>query len=147
MTLRREILILFGSFFEKHSNTCLNYLTFLGRFLNIVKLHKTHKGENKTMEKNKDNDLRWLSIRLTRQNAIYLMVISSIVISYFATSIFFAVPVLYYARINNYPYDKITYTYTLLLSISNFIASAICIGIFSLRLSKAKTFRKSLKNQ
>jgi len=65
VTLRRKILILFGSFFEKHSNTSLNYLTFLGRFLNIVKLHKTHKGENKTMEKNKDNDLRWLSIKLS----------------------------------------------------------------------------------
>ncbi|GAG98479.1 unnamed protein product, partial [marine sediment metagenome] len=39
------------------------------------------------------------------------------------------------------------YTYTLLLSISNFIASVICIGIFSYTLSKAKTFRKALKKQ
>ena len=97
------------------------------------------------MEKDKDNDLRWLSIRLTKQNAIYLMVISSIVISYFATSIFFAVPVLIYARINIYPYDKITYTYTLLLSISNFLASALCIAIFTYELNKVKVFRKSLK--
>ena len=99
------------------------------------------------MEKNKNNIIRWLGIRLTKKRAIYLSVLSSIGSSFFAVSIFFAVPVLYYARTNIYPHDKITYTYTLLLSISNLIASAICIGIFFYALSKVKAFRKSLKNQ
>ena len=99
------------------------------------------------MQKNKNNDIRWLGLVLTKKRAIYLTVLSSIASSFFAVSIFLAVPVLYYARITIYPYDKLTYTYTLLLSFSNFLASAICIGIFSYTLSKVKTFRKSLKNQ
>ena len=107
----------------------------------------TTKGENKTMEKNKNNQISWLGIRLTKKRSIVLTVLSSIGASSFAVSIFFAVPVLIYARTNIYPFDEVTYTYTLLLSITNFLASAICIGIFSLTLSKAKTFRKSLKNQ
>ena len=99
------------------------------------------------MEKNKNNHISWLGIRLTKKRTIYLTVLSSIGSSFFAVSIFFAVPVLYYARTNIYPHDKLTYTYTLLLSIVNLIASAICIGIFSLTLSKVKTFRKALKKQ
>jgi len=99
------------------------------------------------MEKNKNNHIRWLGIRLTKKRAIYLTVLSGICSSFFAVSIFFAVPVLIYARTNIYPHDKLTYTYTLLLSISNFFACAICICIFSLTLSKVKTFRKALKKQ
>jgi len=102
-------------------------------------------GEVKAMEKNKNNHIRWLGLRLTKKRAIYLTVLSSIGSSFFAVAIFFAVPVLYYARTNIYPYDKITYTYTLLLSISNLIASSICIGIFTYTLHKVKTFRKALK--
>ena len=98
------------------------------------------------MEKNKYNQISWLGIRLTKKRAIYLTVISSIGSSFFVVSIFFAVPVLIYARTNIYPHDKIIYTYTLLLSISNLIASAICIGIFFYALSKVKAFRKSVKN-
>ena len=99
------------------------------------------------MEKNKNNEIRWLGIRLTKKRAIYLSVLSSVGSSFFAVAIFFAVPVLIYARTNIYPHDKINYTYTLLLSISNLIASSICICIFGYTLSKVKTFRKSLKNQ
>jgi len=99
------------------------------------------------MEKNKINQISWLGLMLTKKRAIYLTVLSGTVSSFFACSIFFAVPVLYYARINIFPYDKVTYFYTLLLSISNFLASAICIGIFTYTLSKAKTFRKAVKNQ
>jgi len=99
------------------------------------------------MEKNKNNHISWLGIRLTKKSAIYLTVISSIGCSYFAVAISFAVPVLYYARINIYPQDTLTYTYTLLLSITNLIASAICICLFSLTLNKAKKFRKSVKKQ
>jgi len=99
------------------------------------------------MEKNINNQISWLGIRLTKKRSIYLTIFSSIGSSFFAVSIFFAVPVLIYARINIYPYDKLTYTYTLLLSITNLIASAICICIFSLTLSKAKKFRKSLKDR
>ena len=99
------------------------------------------------MQKNKNNHIRWLGIRLTKKRAIYLTVISSIGSSFFAVAIFFAVPVLIYARTNIYPYDKLTYTYTLSLSISNFLASAICIVIFSYTFSKVRAFRKSLKNQ
>ena len=65
--------------------------------------------------------------------------------SFFAVAIGFAVPVLIYARTNIYPHDIITYTYALLLSISNLIASAICMGIFYYTLSKVKKFRKSLR--
>ncbi len=101
----------------------------------------------KTVEKNKNNQISWLGIRLTKKRSIVLTVLSSIGASSFAVSIFFAVPVLIYARTNIYPFDEVTYTYTLLLSITNFLASAICIGIFSLTLSKAKAFRKSVKNQ
>jgi len=107
----------------------------------------TTKGENKPMEKNKNNHISWLGLRLTKKHTIYLTVLSGIGSSFFAVAIFFAVPVLIYARTNIYPYDEVTYTYTLLLSITNFLASAICIGIFSLTLSKAKTFRKALKKQ
>ncbi len=107
----------------------------------------TTKGENKTMEKNKNSQISWLGLRLTKKRTIYLTVISSIGLSFFAVAISFAVPVLIYARTNIYPFDDVTYTYTLLLSITNFLASAICIGIFSLTLSKAKAFRKSVKNQ
>ena len=99
------------------------------------------------MQKNKDNHLSWLGVRLTKKRAIYLTVISSIGSSFFAVAIFFAVPVLYYARTNIYLHDKLTYAYTLSLSISNFLASIICIGIFAYTLSKVRTFRKSLKNQ
>ena len=99
------------------------------------------------MEKNKYNQISWLGIRLTKKRAIYLTMISSIGSSFFAVSIFFAVPVLIYARTNIYPHDTITYTYTLLLSISNLIAGAICSGIFFYALSKVKAFRKSVKNQ
>ena len=99
------------------------------------------------MEKNKNNHISWLGLRLTKKRTIYLTILSSIGSSFFVGSIFFAVPVLYYARINIFPYDKVTYTYTLLLSISNLIASAICIAIFSYTLSKAKSIRKALKKQ
>ena len=104
-------------------------------------------GEKKTVEKNKKNQISWLGIKLTKKRSIYLTVLSSIGSSFFAVSLFFAVPVLIYARINIYPYDKITYAYTLLLSISNLIANAICIGIFFYTLSQIKAFRKSIKNQ
>ena len=97
------------------------------------------------MEKNKNNHMSWLGVRLTKKRAIYLTVISSIGASFFAVAIWFAIPVLIYARTNIYPYDKITYTHTLLLSISNFLASAICIAIFTFTLNKVKVFRKSLK--
>jgi len=99
------------------------------------------------MQKNKNNQISWLGIRLTKKRSIYLTVLSSIGVSFFAVSIFFAVPVLIYARTNIYPQDITTYTYTLLLSISNLIASAIYIGIFGYTLSKVKAFRKSVKNQ
>ena len=99
------------------------------------------------MQKNLNNQVKWLGLSLTKKRAIYLTVISSISSSFFAVAIFFAVPVLIYARTNIYPYDKLTYTYTLLLSISNFLACAICISIFTYTLSKVKTFRKALKNQ
>jgi len=99
------------------------------------------------MEKNKNNHISWLGVRLTKKRTIYLTILSSTVSSFFAVAIFFAVPVLIYARTDIFPHDKLLYTYTLLLSISNFIASVICIGIFSYTLSKAKTFRKALKKQ
>jgi len=99
------------------------------------------------MQKNKNDNTSWLGLSLTKKRAIYLTVLSGIAASFFAVSIFFAVPVLFYARTNIYPDDKLTYTYTLLLSISNFLASIICIGIFSYAQSKARTFRKALKNQ
>ena len=99
------------------------------------------------MEKNKNNQISWLGIRLTKKRSIVLTVLSSIGASSLAVSIFFAVPVLIYARTNIYPFDEVTYTYTLLLSISNLIASFICISTFTYTLSKVKAFRKSLKNQ
>ncbi len=99
------------------------------------------------MQKNKNNQIKWLGISLTKKKSIYLTMISSICSSFFAVAIFFAVPVLIYARTDIFPYDKVMYTYTLLLSISNLIASSICIGIFGYTLSKVKMFRKSLKNQ
>ena len=99
------------------------------------------------MQKNKNNQIKWLGISLTKKKSIYLTMLSSIGSSFFAVAIFFAVPVLIYARTDIFPYDKVMYTYTLLLSISNLIASSICIGIFGYTLSKVKMFRKSLKNQ
>jgi len=99
------------------------------------------------MQKNKNNHIKWLGLRLTKKRSIYLTVISSMGSSFFTLAIFFAVPVLYYTRTNIYPYDKLTYTYTLLLFISNFLASIICFGIFAYTLSKVKTFRKALKKQ
>ena len=41
------------------------------------------------MEKNKNNHIRWLGIRLTKKRAIYLTVISSIGSSFFAVAIGF----------------------------------------------------------
>jgi len=104
-------------------------------------------GEIKAMEKKENNDIRWLGLILTKKSAIFLSVLSSIGFSFFASSIMFTFPVLRYIMTNIYPYDKLTYFYTLLLFISNFIASSICICIFSHTLSKVRTFRKSLKNQ
>ena len=104
-------------------------------------------GEIKAMEKKKNNNIGWLGLILTKKSAIYLRVLSSIGFSFFALSIMFTFPVLQYNMTNIYPYDKLTYFYTLLLFISNFIASSICICIFSYTLSKVRTFRKSLKNQ
>jgi len=99
------------------------------------------------MEKNKNNRIRWLGVNLTKKRTIYLTVISIIGSSFFAVAIFFAVPVLIYARTNIYPQDKLTYFYTLSLAVSNFFASAICIALFFYTLSKAKTYRKALKKQ
>jgi len=99
------------------------------------------------MEKKKNNDRRWLGLILTKKRAVYLCVLSSIGLSFFATSIMFTLPVLQYSITNIYPHDKLMYFYTLLLFISNFIASVICVCIFALTLSKVRTFRKSLKNQ
>ena len=99
------------------------------------------------MQKNKINHSNGFGIRLTKKRAFYFTVISSIGSSFFAVSIFFAVPVLIYARTDIYPYDTLLYSYILLLSIANFLASSICIGIFGYTLSKVKIFRKSLKYQ
>ena len=104
-------------------------------------------GEKKTMQVNTNIEVYWLGLRLTKKRAIYLTVISSIFSSFFAVAIFFAVPVLIYVRTNIYPYDTLTYTYALLLSISNFLASSICIGIFSYTISKMRKFRKAGKKQ
>jgi len=127
----------------------LEQFTKISKLLNSNKgiYSITQKGENKTMQKNKNNHISWLGIRLTKKLTIYFTAISSIASSFFAVSIFFAVPVLIYARTNIYPDDTLTYTYTLLLSISNLIACSIGITIFAYTLSKAKTFRKSLKKQ
>ena len=102
-------------------------------------------GEIKDMEKKKNNDIKWLGLILTKKNAIYLTVLSSIGASFFATSIMFTFPVLRYNMTNIYPHDKLIYFYTVLLFVSNLIASSICICIFSYTLSKVRTFRKSLK--
>ncbi len=99
------------------------------------------------MQKNKNDNKSWLGLSLTKKRAIYLTVLSGFASSFFAFAIFFAVPVLIYARTNIYPDDKLTYTYTLLLSISNFLASSICIGIFSYTISKMRKFRKAGKKQ
>ena len=99
------------------------------------------------MQKNKNNHISWIGIGLTKKRVVYLTVLSSFGASFFTVAIFFAVPVLIYARNNIYPYDNAVYTYTLLLSISNLIASSICIGIFTYTLHKVKEFRKSVKNQ
>ena len=99
------------------------------------------------MQKNKNNQINWLGIRLTKKRSIYLTIFSSICASFFVVAIFFAVPVLIYARTDIFPYDKMMYTYTLLLSISNFLACAICSSIFYYSLSKVKAFRKVLKKQ
>jgi len=127
----------------------LEQFTKISKLLNSNKgiYSITQKGENKTMQKNKNNHISWLGIRLTKKRTIYLTAISSIASSFFAVSIFFAVPVLIYARTNIYYDDTLTYTYTLLLSISNLIACSIGIILFAYTLSKAKTFRKSLKKQ
>ena len=99
------------------------------------------------MEKKKNNDRMCLGLRLTTNRAIYLTALSSIAVSFFAVSIMFSFPVLRYNMTNIYPNDKLTYFYTLLVFVSNLIASSICICLFSYTLSKARTFRKSLKKQ
>jgi len=104
-------------------------------------------GEIKAMEQKKNKDKKWLGLILTKERAILLSVLSSIGLSFFALSIMSTWPVLRYNINNIYPYDKLTYFYTLLLFISNFIGSCICICLFSYILSKVRTFRKSLKNQ
>ena len=99
------------------------------------------------MENKKNTDIRWLGLILTNKSAIYLTVLSSIGASFFATSIMFTFPVLRYNMTNIYPHDKLIYFYTVLLWVSNLIASSICICIFSYTLSKVRTFRKSLKKK
>ena len=99
------------------------------------------------MERERNKGNKWFGFNLTKKRSIYLTVLSSIGVSFFASSIMFTFPVLRYNMTNIYPYDKLTYFYTLLLFISNFIASSICICIFSYTLNKVRTFRKSLKNQ
>jgi len=74
-------------------------------------------GEIKAMEKKKNNDIRWLGLILTKKSAIYLSVLSSIGFSFFASSIMFTFPVLRYNMTNIYPYDKLTYFYTILFYI------------------------------
>jgi len=81
----------------------------------------TSVGEIKAIEKK--NDIRWLGLILTKKSAIFFCVLSIIGLSFFASSIMFTFPVLLYNMTNIYPYDKLTYFYTLLLFISNFIAS------------------------
>ena len=99
------------------------------------------------MEKNKNNQISWLGLMLTKKRAIYLTVLSTIGSSFFATSVMFTLLVLQFLMTNISPDDNMMYFYTFLLFLSNFIASSICIGIFSYTISKARTFRKSLKKQ
>ena len=99
------------------------------------------------MEKIKNKHISWLGLSLTKKRAMLLAILSSIGSAFFAASIMFTLPVLQYNLTDIYPHDKLTYFYTLLLFISNLIASSICICIFSYTLSKVRTFRKSLKKQ
>ena len=105
----------------------------------------TSVGEIKAMENKKDNDIRCLGLILIKKSAIYLTILSSIGVSFFASSLMFTFPVLRYNMTHIYQDDILIYSYTILLFISNLIASSICICIFSYTLSKVRTFRKSLK--
>jgi len=98
------------------------------------------------MEKIKNYNTKRLGLTVTKKNAIYLAVLSSIGLSFFAVSIVGTFPVLRYNTTNIYPEDKLTFFYISLLAISNFIASVVCIFIFGYTLSKVRDFRKALKD-
>ncbi|MFX1287364.1 MAG: hypothetical protein ACFFFY_02230 [Promethearchaeota archaeon] len=106
----------------------------------------TRESETEAMEKTKNYKLKRLGLTLTKKSAIYLALLSSIGLSFFAVSIMFTFPVLQYNITNIYPDDKLTFFYMSLLLISNFIASALCICIFGYTLSKVRNFRKALKD-
>lgn len=99
------------------------------------------------MEKKKNNDIRCLGLILTKKSAIYLTVLSSIGVAFSPLILIDSLWVLKYNNTTVFLDDKLTYFYISLLILSNFIASSICICIFSYTLSKVRTFRKSLKNQ
>ena len=89
----------------------------------------------------------WIGLRLTKKRSIYLNILCTIGTSFFASSIIFTLPVFQFIMTNISPDDELTYFYTLLLFTSNFIASVICIIVFSLTLSKDNKFRKAVKKQ
>ena len=97
------------------------------------------------MEKNKNNNINWLGVRLTKKRAIYLTVLSSSGSAFFPLILIDSLWVLKYNNTTVFLDDKLIYSYILLLILSNFIASTICISIFAYTLSKVKKFRKSLK--
>ena len=97
------------------------------------------------MEKNKNNHISWLGLRLTKKRATYLTVLSSFGSAFFPIILIDSLWVLKYNNTTVFLDDKLIYSYISLLILSNFIASIICIGISAYTFSKVKKFRKSLK--
>jgi len=97
------------------------------------------------MEKNKNNHINWLGVRLTKKRAIYLTVLSSTGSAFFPLILIDSLWVLKYNNTTVFFDDKLINSYISLLVLSNFIASTICIGIFVYTFSKVKKFRKFLK--
>ena len=98
------------------------------------------------MEKNKNNHIRCLGLRLTKKRAYYLLVFCiisfgfSYLLFYNALEVLLDTPKLK-------EYDVSIYYKVLFLGFSNLFISFGFMGICGYTLSKVKTFRKSLKNQ
>jgi len=99
------------------------------------------------MEKNKNNHINWLGVRLTKKRAIYLTVLSSTGSAFFPLILIDSLWVLKYNNTTVFLDDKLTHFYISLLILSNFMASSIVLWISIYTFKKTRVFIRLLKLQ
>ena len=98
------------------------------------------------MKNERNNNIKWLGINLTKKRVYYLLVLDMIGFFIFFSLMYNAIYVFLNAA-TIYDFNRSIYFNILLLSLSNFIISFIFITILGKMSKKIRLFRKSLKVQ